>query len=142
MSGAQTVMATASGEFEVKLNPEAMSATAAASGLGRMSLDKQFHGALEASSQGEMLSFMDRALMSGGYVAMELVQGTLDGKRGSFVLQHQGSMARGAPALSVTVVADSGRDALAGLAGTMRIRIEGGKHYYDFEYTLAPIASA
>jgi hypothetical protein len=142
MSGAQTVMASASGEFEVKLNPEAMSATAAASGLGRMSLDKQFHGALEASSQGEMLSFMDRALMSGGYVAMELVQGTLDGKRGSFVLQHQGSMARGAPALSVTVVADSGRDALAGLAGTMRIRIEGGKHYYDFEYTLAPIASA
>lgn len=133
-------MATASGEFEVKLNPETMSATAAESGLGRMSLDKRFHGPLDATSKGEMLSFMDRTLMSGGYVAMELVQGTLDGRRGSFVLQHQGTMERGAPGLRVTVVADSGRDQLAGLRGTLNIRIEAGKHYYDFDYTLAPIA--
>jgi hypothetical protein len=134
-------MAQASGEFDVQLNPETMSATAAETGLARMALDKRFHGPLDATGKGEMLSFLDRTLMSGGYVAMEQVQGTLDGKRGSFVLQHQGTMQRGAPGLSVTVVADSGRDELAGLRGTLNIRIEGGKHYYDFDYTLAPIAS-
>ncbi len=133
-------MATASGAFDVKTNPEPMSAVAAESGLGRMSLDKRFHGALDATSKGEMLAFMDRTLMSGGYVAMELVEGTLDGRRGSFLLQHQGTMERGAPGLTVNVVADSGRGELAGLRGTLNIRIEGGKHYYDFDYTLAPIA--
>jgi hypothetical protein len=133
-------MPVVSGEFSVKLNPETMSATAADSGLGRMSLDKQFHGPLEATSKGEMLAFMDRAIMSGGYVAMELVQGTLDGLRGSFILQHNGSMQRGAPGLTVQVVADSGRDQLAGLRGTLNIRIEGGKHYYDFDYALEAIA--
>lgn len=133
-------MATASGEFDVKNSPEPMSATAAETGLGRMSLDKRYHGPLDATSKGEMLAFMDRTLMSGGYVAMELVQGSLDGKRGSFLLQHQGTMERGAPGLAVHVVADSGRDELAGLRGTLNIRIEGGKHYYDFDYTLAPIA--
>jgi hypothetical protein len=133
-------MATASGEFDVKTSPEPMSAIAADTGLGRLSLDKRFHGPLDATSKGEMLAFLDRELMSGGYVAMELVQGTLDGKRGSFLLQHQGTMERGAPGLTVHVVADSGRDQLAGLRGTLNIRIEGGKHYYDFDYTLAPIA--
>lgn len=133
-------MAFVSGEFDVKVSPEAMSVTAAESGLGRMSLDKHFHGALDATSKGEMLAFMDRALMSGGYVAMELVQGTLEGRRGSFVLLHSGSMQRGTPGLSVTVVADSGRDELAGLRGTLQIRIEGGKHYYDFDYTLGAVA--
>lgn len=131
-------MPVVSGTFEVKINPEAMSATAAESGLGRMSLDKRFHGPLEASSKGEMLAFMDRALMSGGYVAMELVQGTLDGRRGSFVLQHTGSMVRGAPGLSVAVVADTGREELAGLAGTLTIRTEGGQHFYDFDYDFKP----
>jgi hypothetical protein len=128
------------GQFDVKLNPEALSATAADSGLGRMSLDKRFHGALAATSRGEMLAFMDRAIGSGGYVAMELVQGSLDGHAGSFVLQHSGAMARGAQALVLTVVADSGRQELAGLSGAMQIRIEDGKHYYDFDYHLAPIA--
>jgi hypothetical protein len=133
-------MATASGEFDVKTSPEPLSAIAADTGLGRLSLDKRFHGPLDATSKGEMLAFMDRTLMSGGYVAMELVQGTLDGKRGSFLLQHQGTMERGAPGLTVHVVADSGREQLTGLRGTLNIRIEGGKHYYDFDYTLAPIA--
>ncbi|MFA9217395.1 MAG: DUF3224 domain-containing protein [Sphingomonadaceae bacterium] len=135
-------MTSVSGSFEVQLGPEALSATAAGSGLSRMSLDKRFHGPLDATSKGEMLSFLDRGLMSGGYVAMELVQGTLAGKRGSFVLQHSGSMVRGAPGLLVTVVADSGREELAGLRGTLVIRIEGGQHFYDFDYTLEPIAAA
>lgn len=125
-----------SGEFSVKMAPEAMSAVAAASGIGRMSLDKQYHGALEAVGAGEMLAYMDRELGSGAYVAMEKVQGTLEGRRGSFLLHHSGTMERGAAGLKVAVVADSGREELAGLAGTLQIRIEGGKHYYDFDYTL------
>jgi hypothetical protein len=133
-------MTTVSGEFSVKMAPETMSAVAAETGLGRMSLDKQYHGPLEASGKGEMLAFMDRALMSGAYVAMELVQGTLEGRRGSFLLHHTGTMERGAAGLAVLVVADSGRDELAGLSGKLQIRIEGGKHYYDFDYALPAVA--
>jgi len=125
-----------SGEFNVKMAVEAMSTVAADSGIGRMSLDKQYHGALDASGSGEMLAYMDRELGSGAYVAMERVQGTLEGRRGSFLLCHTGTMERGAAGLKVAVVADSGRDELSGLSGTLQIRIEGGKHYYDFDYTL------
>lgn len=129
-------MPTISGEFNVKMAPEAMSAVAAGSGIGRMSLDKQYHGALDATGAGEMLAYMDRELGSGAYVAMEKVQGTLEGRRGSFLLHHSGTMERGAAGLKVAVVADSGSGELAGLSGTLQIRIEGGKHYYDFDYTL------
>ncbi|GJI96255.1 hypothetical protein RugamoR57_29730 [Duganella caerulea] len=127
-----------SGEFNVKMAVEAMSAVAADSGIGRMSLDKQYHGALDAVGSGEMLAYMDRELGSGAYVAMERVQGTLEGRRGSFLLYHTGTMERGTPGLKVAVVPDSGRDELSGLGGTLQIRIEGGKHYYDFDYTLGP----
>jgi hypothetical protein len=133
-------MPVITGEFEVKMNPEAMSAVAADSGVGRMSLDKRYHGALDASGKGEMLAYMDRALGSGAYVAMELVRGTLDGRAGTFLLHHTGVMTRGAPGLAVRVVPDSGSGELAGLSGTLNIRIEGGKHYYDFDYALAAVA--
>lgn len=128
------------GEFSVKMQPEATSAIAADTGVGRMSLDKQYHGALAATGKGEMLAYMDSALGSGVYVAIERVEGTLDGKRGNFLLHHRGLMERGAPSLSVAVVPDSGRDELEGLSGTLNIRIEGGKHYYDFDYQLADAA--
>lgn len=133
-------MPAITGEFTVKMNPETMSDVAADTGVGRMSLDKRYHGALDATGKGEMLAYMDRALMSGAYLAMERVEGTLDGKRGSFLLHHTGVMERGAPSLTVAVVPDSGRDELAGLSGKLNIRIEGGKHYYDFDYTLAAVA--
>ena len=133
-------MTFASGEFDVKMSPETLSATAAGSGLGRMALAKQYHGALAAGSTGEMIAYLDRAIGSGGYVAMECVQGTLDGRSGSFLLQHSGTMLRGDGKLLGQVVAESGRGELAGLSGTMQIRIEGGKHYYDFDYQLAPVA--
>ena len=127
----------ATGPFDVKLAPQALSHVAEHSGLGRMSLDKQFHGALEAASTGEMLAFRDAALGSGGYVAMETVRGTLDGRAGTFVLQHSSTMTRGEPLQSITVVPDSGTDALAGLAGRMVVDIApGGAHSYRFEYTL------
>jgi hypothetical protein len=131
-------MAThASGTFEVKLSPEALSATAAGSNLGRMSIDKQYHGDLEATSKGEMLSAMTDTKGSAGYVAIERVTGSLHGRSGTFVLQHSGTMTRGAPSLTVAVVPDSGTGQLIGLTGTMQIIIADGKHSYEFEYTLA-----
>ena len=102
-----------------------------------MSLDKQFHGDLDATSKGEMLAANTEVKGSAGYVAMERVTGKLHGRSGTFVLQHSGTMNRGSPQLSVTVVPDSGTDQLEGLVGKMAIKIEGGKHFYDFEYTLS-----
>jgi len=130
-------MPIVSGEFDVKMQPEPMSSVATDSGIGRMSLDKRYHGALDATGKGEMLAYMDRAIMSGAYVAMELVQGRLDGRSGSFLLHHRGTMTRGAPGLAVAVVPDSGTGELAGLDGTLVIRIENGKHYYDFDYAFS-----
>ena len=104
--------------------------------LGRMSIDKTFKGALNASSQGEMLSAMTPVQGSAGYVAIEQVIGELEGKKGSFVLQHFGTMDKGQDSLILNIIPDSGTHELEGLTGSMKIRIEQGIHYYDFEYTL------
>src|SRR5271166_5944841 len=123
----KVVTGHASGTFEVKLLPLAAE-EGADPGLGRMSIDKQFHGDLEGTSKGYMLSSAATVVKgSGGYVAMERVTGTLKGRTGNFVLQHSGTMTRGIPQLSVTVVPDSGTDQLEGLAGTMTIKIDDGK---------------
>ena len=129
-------MAHARGPFDVKLIPQPFDDKGEDALLGRMSLDKQFHGDLEATSRGVMLSAGTSVKGSAGYVAIERVTGTLDGRSGSFVLQHSGTMERGTPHLSITVVPDSGTGQLAGLAGKMTINIADGKHSYDFEYTL------
>lgn len=126
----------ARGTFEVKLTPQPLADSAADPSLGRLAIDKQFHGDLEATSRGEMLSAGTGVEGSAGYVAIERVSGTLHGRSGSFVLQHNGTMNRGAPRLTITVVPDSGAGELAGLAGTMSIAIADGQHSYDFEYTL------
>jgi|SRR5436305_1656605 len=122
----------ASGTFEVKLTPQAEEAS-----LGRLSIDKQFHGDLEATSKGQMLTAGTAVKGSAGYVAIERVSGTLQGRSGSFVLQHSGTMTRGVPQLTITVVPDSGTAQLAGLSGKMAIDIADGKHSYEFDYTLA-----
>jgi Protein of unknown function (DUF3224) len=127
----------ASGTFEVNLNPQTPDDKTEGATLGRMSIDKQFHGDLEATSKGEMLTAVTGAKGSAGYVAIERVSGTLHGRSGSFVFQHSGTMTRGTQQLSITVVPDSGTDQLMGLAGKMAIKIANGKHSYDFEYTLA-----
>ena len=104
--------------------------------LGRFSIDKQFHGALEASSKGEMLT-AGNAASSGGYVAIEKVAGQLDDRKGTFVLQHSAFMDRGKLQMwAVSVVPDSGTGALIGISGKMDIIIEGGKHSYVFEFTV------
>lgn len=130
-------MQRATGPFEVRLAPQQPdNHQAESAALGRMSIDKQFQGDLEATGEGEMLSLLDRENGSGGYVAMERVRGSLQGRSGSFVLQHNATMNRGIAEMSITVVPDSGTDALAGISGSMQIRIESGKHFYDFDYTL------
>jgi hypothetical protein len=126
----------ASGTFDVKLLPQPMTTDGEGSLLGRLSIDKQFHGELDAASRGEMLSAGTATKGSAGYVAIERVGGTLDGRKGTFILQHTGTMSRGTPQLSITVVPDSGTGDLAGIAGAMTISIADGKHSYGFEYTL------
>lgn len=123
----------ARGTFDVKLAPLESSA---GKDLGRMSIDKTFHGELDASSKGEMLAAMTAVHGSAGYVAIEKVTGKLAGRDGTFVLQHMGTMTRGEGKLTVTVVPDSGTGQLTGLAGSMSIEIIHGKHLYHFEYSL------
>lgn len=128
----------ATGTFDVKLTPQAADDKSANADVGRFALDKQFHGDLEGTSKGEMLAVSTAVPGSAGYVAMEQVAGTLNGRSGSFALQHTGTMNRGKPQLSVTVVPDSGTGDLVGLVGKMEIIIaEDGKHSYEFDYTLA-----
>jgi hypothetical protein len=101
-----------------------------------MGVEKQYHGDLEATAKGEMLTAQSEMKDSGVYVAVERVTGTLKGKRGSFAMHHTGVMNRGKPELKITVIPDSGTDELHGLTGTMNIKIDNGKHFYDFEYSL------
>jgi hypothetical protein len=124
------------GDFDVKVQPQAVSELTEAAGVGRLSLDKHFHGPLEGPSRGEMLALMTEVQGSGVYVAIERFTGTLEGRAGSFALHHTGIMEKGTPTLSVNVVPDSGTGELAGISGRMRIVIEGGKHSYEFEYNL------
>jgi hypothetical protein len=133
-----TMTKNARGPFDVKVSPLDAYNKDEGVNLGRMSIDKQFHGDLEATSKGEMLAAGSGAKgSSGGYVALEKVTGTLHGRSGSFVLQHNATMTRGEPYMNIIVVPDSGSGALTGLSGKMNIIIAaGGKHSYEFDYNL------
>jgi hypothetical protein len=127
----------ATGPFEVKIDPQPSDEKSGGPAIGRMLLDKQFHGDLEATSKGTMLAAGTGAKnSSGGYVALEIVTGTLKGRTGTFLLQHSATMTRGVPQLSITVVPDSATGQLTGLTGKMNIIITDGKHTYDLDYTL------
>lgn len=126
-----------SGRFDVRLIPQ--DDTDDPSGIKRLLLDKTFHGALEAISRGQMLGVRTAGGTSGGYVALEKVSGTLNGRSGSFHLQHYGLATRGVNTLTLQVVPDSGTDGLEGLAGTMKIVIDDkGEHFYEFEFGFEP----
>ena len=129
-------MPHASGTFDVKLTPQKSEDKNADAVVGHMSIAKQFHGDLDAASSGHMLAVGTEVKGSAGYVAMERVTGTLQGKAGSFALQHSGTMNRGEPQLTVTVVPDSGTGELAGLSGRFAITIAEGEHRYEFAYSL------
>jgi hypothetical protein len=131
-----TATARAIGTFDVKLAPLPLETAEGDSALGRMSADKTYRGDLEGTAKGQMLTAMTAVKGSAGYVAIELVRGSLGGRTGTFVLQHSGTMSHGAQSLSITVVPDSGTGELTGLTGKMAIIIADGKHSYDFEYTL------
>jgi hypothetical protein len=126
----------ASGTFDVKLTPQGTDDKGEGASFTRMSIEKQFHGDLEGTSKGEMLAADTPVKGSGVYVAIERVTGKLRGRTGAFILQHSGTMTRGAPQLTITVVPDSGTGELTGLAGKMTINIVDGKHFYEFEYTV------
>jgi hypothetical protein len=131
-----SMTARAAGPFDVKLAPLDPANKTEDNALGRMSIDKQFHGDLEATSKGEMLTAGTTVKGSAGYVAIERVSGSLRGRTGTFILQHNATMNRGTPQLNIIVVPDSGTSQLAGLTGTMNIIIADGKHSYDFSYSL------
>lgn len=126
----------AAGTFDVQLTPRHTDTHPAGVELGRSSLTKRFRGDLEGVAEGEMLTVLSPVDGSAGYVAIEHVAGILHGRRGTFVLQHNGIMTRGAPQLVVSVVPDSGTGELTGLAGTMRISPAAEGHAYEFEYTI------
>jgi hypothetical protein len=130
----------ASGTFDVKLVPQPPDDKAEGATLSHLSIDKQFHGDLEATAKGQMLTAVTDVKGSAGYVAIERITGTLNGRTGTFVLQHSGIMAHGTYQQTVTVVPDSGTGQLAGITGKMTGTIDAaGKHSYDLEYTL-PVA--
>jgi hypothetical protein len=129
------VTTRALGTFEVKLTPQAGEPSAVPA---RFVIDKRYHGELEGTGQGQMLAASTVVDGSAGYVAIERVTGTIAGRTGTFVLQHSGTMDRGAPDLVIKVIPDSGTAGLTGLRGRMDIRIDAGKHVYDFEFTLPP----
>jgi len=128
-------MRRATGSFEVSLEPLSNAEVSSDALLGRLLLTKKFIGDLAASARGQMLSAGTSTRGAAGYVAIDQVTGTLDGRKGSFLLQHSGSMQRGVPSLSIRVVPDSGTDELAGLTGTLSINVVDGKHFYDFLYS-------
>lgn len=130
----------ASGPFEVKVTPQKPDTQIARSAnLGRLTIDKRFHGDLEASAKGEMLATQSEVKGSAGYVALERVTGKLQGRSGTFVLLHSATMKRGAPESTVTVVPDSGTGELTGLAGSMRIKVApDGGHSYEFDFRIEP----
>jgi hypothetical protein len=130
----------ASGPFEVKVTPQKPDTQIArTANLGRLTIDKRFHGDLEASGKGEMLATQSEVKGSAGYVALERVTGKLQGRSGSFVLLHSATMKRGAPESTVTVVPDSGTGELAGLSGVMRINVApDGAHSYEFDFRIEP----
>ncbi|ETZ23054.1 DUF3224 domain-containing protein [Pedobacter sp. V48] len=123
----------ATGKFEVNIIPQADREIPM---LSRMTIDKIFKGDLEGISQGQMLSAKTSNPKSAGYVAIERVEGVLQGKKGSFILQHSATMKKGVPSLTILVVPDSGTDDLVGLSGVFSITVTDGKHFYDFNYSL------
>lgn len=126
-------MQHAHGTFTVKVAPLP---PASVEGISRYSLEKEIHGDIEATSKGEMMGVGDPKSGSAGYVAVELITGTIAGKHGGFALQHSSSMDAGAQSMNIKVVPGSGTGELKGISGTFIIRIESGQHFYEFDYTL------
>ena len=131
----------ASGTFDVKVIPQGPPDAADGIALGRMSIDKTFHGGLVGTSQGEMLTGVAEASGAAAYVAIERVTGTLDGRAGAFVLMHQGTMTLDGQHLVIAIAPGSGTGQLAGIAGTLALRVVDQQHFYDLDYSLGVAAA-
>lgn len=127
---------TAHGTFTVEMTPQPDADVVEGVTLGRMALNKQFSGDLSGIGKGQMLTALTAQEGSAGYVAIERVSGTLQGRRGSFVLQHRGTMDHGAKSLSIRIVPDSGTGELAGITGSFELEIVEGEHRYTLHYRL------
>ena len=126
----------ATGTFEVKTTPQ--DDKAGDKTLGRMTIEKQWQGEMQGTSSGQMLTGGDFRTGSAGYVAMEKFTGSVKGRKGTLIFQHSATMTSGKGDLTIVVVPDSGSEELKGISGKLTIKIENGKHFYDFEYTVAP----
>ncbi len=132
----QVMTMHAAGTFDVKNSPLAADDATACTSIGRFALDKQYHGDLDGEGKGEMLGAGNLAAGAAGYVATEQVTGTLHGRKGTFALQHFGSMQQGKFDLNVKIVPGSGAGELADITGQMTITITAGKHSYALDYAL------
>lgn len=128
----------ASGTFDVRVKPAERDG-GGDNPIGRMTIDKRYHGPLDALGTGQMLTAMSATKGSAAYVAIERISGTLDGRKGSFAVHHTGTMSGGAEHLAIAVVPDSGTGELTGLSGTLAIKMVDGKHRYELDYSLAPL---
>jgi len=135
-SGEEGAMRHATGTFEVQITPRRLDGPAREDTLGRFDLDKVYHGGLDGTGKGQMLTAGSPEHGSAGYVALERFVGRLDGREGAFTLMHRGTMSPAGQTLEVTVVPGSGDGELAGISGTLEIRIEGRDHFYDLGYEL------
>ena len=129
---------TIKGKFDIKSTPQTLDETTKSIGGMRMTFEKRFHGSLDATSLVSMMGLMNRDLGSGGYVAIEKISGKVDGLQGTFCFQHSSIMQRGVPSQTITIIPDTGTEALTGITGKMTIDIVDGQHFYTFEYELNP----
>jgi hypothetical protein len=131
-----TMTQHATGTFEVKLTPQDDKTSDGS--MGRMTFEKQWQGEIQGTSTGQMLTGGDVKTGSAGYVAMEKFTGSVKGRKGTLIFQHSATMTSGKGDLTITVVPTSGTDELKSINGKLTIKIENGKHFYDFEYNLTP----
>ncbi|MGA9520483.1 MAG: DUF3224 domain-containing protein [Myxococcaceae bacterium] len=124
------------GTFEISMKSEPPYDTVDGVSLGRACFDKRLSGPLQATSVVQMLAARTPVENSAGYVAVERIVGTLEGRSGSFVVVHTGLMNRGEQSLTITIVPDSGTGELAGISGRMNIQIVERQHHYELEYAL------
>ncbi|MGK5056567.1 DUF3224 domain-containing protein [Janthinobacterium sp. LB2P49] len=134
--GDHRMHAHATGSFSISMTPSAAPQRAGRTTLGKVLLDKVYAGDLVATAKGEMLNAVTDTKGAAGYVAMEAITGALQGREGSFVAQHAGTMADGQQALTIEIVPHSGTGQLTGISGTLAIRIVNGQHFYDIDYSL------
>lgn len=122
------------GTFDLNFSGEAAHDVVERVALSRARIDKVFHGTITGTSVAHMLACNTGVEKSAGYVAIERIHGTIDGREGTFCVLHIGVMDRGARGLTVRIVPDSGTGELRGIRGEMTLRIEDNKHHYRIEY--------